>query len=61
MVYLVQVLTAVVILCFFIIVMLSVMLCSTYCCNKPVWEQLKDMDVELGEMSAPEEDQEALI
>ena len=58
LVYLVQVLTAVVILCIFTIVMLSVMLCSTYCCNKPVWEQLKDMDVE---MPAPEGDQETLF
>ena len=61
--YLVQVLTAVLILCFFIIVMLIVMLCSTYCCNKPVWEKLRDVDIELEsqESPVPAEDEAALI
>ena len=61
--YLVQVLTAVLILCFFIIVMLTVMLCSIYYCNKPVWEKLRDVDIELEsqESPVPAEDEAALI
>ena len=62
MLYVVQVLTALLILCFFIILMLTVMLCGTYYCNKPVWEKLRDSDIELeSQESSPAEDEAALI
>ena len=47
MVYVVQILIALLIICVFLIVMLTTMVCASYYCTKPTWEKLHDSNIEM--------------
>ena len=62
MVYVVQILTALLIICVYIIVMLTVMVCGSYYCTKPIWEKLHDSNIELDSQEpSPAQDEATLI
>ena len=47
LVYAVQILIALLIICVFLIVMITMMICGSYYCTKPMWTRLHDSDVEM--------------
>ena len=55
MVYAVQILIALLLICFFLIVMMTTMICASLYCTKPMWTRLHDTDVEMDvlEPSSP--------